>query len=183
MDSYGITRLAAKDPQAVMLPDSCEEEGEMTRVLAINEHRSDAPTDFNGKDVPLLPGELCYVAVAATEPPGRTIAACSKVRIRLQLVSSKDRHILDEQGLARMRQARLVRLAQQARAQGALLTVEDLAFLTCSSPATVKRDLAFQRRRGDAAPTRGHVRGIGLCVTTREGEPDEVGGADEASDR
>jgi Protein of unknown function (DUF1670). len=49
--------------------------------------------------------------------------------------------------------------------QGGLLTVEDLAFLTCSSPATVKRDLAEIRRRGEAVPTRGQIRDIGPTVS------------------
>ena len=60
-----------------------------------------------------------------------------------------------------MRQQRLARLARQAQVQGGLLTVEDLAYLTCSSPATVKRDVALNRSRGVAVPTRGQIKDIG----------------------
>ena len=56
------------------------------------------------------------------------------------------------------------RLARQAQLQGGLLTVEDLAYLTCSSTSTVKRDLALCRR-GIAVPTRGQIRDIGPGVS------------------
>jgi hypothetical protein len=46
-----------------------------------------------------------------------------------------------------------------------LLTVEDLAYLTCSSTATVKRDLAACRAAGIAVPTRGQIRDIGPGVS------------------
>ena len=45
--------------------------------------------------------------------------------------------------------------------QGGLLTVEDLAYMTCSSPATVKRDLAACRAADVAVPTRGQIKDIG----------------------
>ena len=46
-----------------------------------------------------------------------------------------------------------------------MLTVEDLAYLTCSSTATVKRDLAACRGDGVAVPTRGQIRDIGPGVS------------------
>ncbi len=49
--------------------------------------------------------------------------------------------------------------------QGGLLTVEDLAYLTCSSTATVRRDLAACRRDGMVVPTRGQIRDIGPGVS------------------
>ena len=108
--------------------------------------------------VPAKPGELCYLAVADDEPAGRPVAACRKVQVRLELTADEDRRALAEHGLAVMRRRRLARLARQARVQRALLTVEDLAWLTCSSPATVKRDLAVLRRAGEGIPTRGQIR-------------------------
>jgi hypothetical protein len=64
-----------------------------------------------------------------------------------------------------MRQQRLARLARQAQVQGGLLTVEDLAYLTYSSTATVKRDLAVCRGKEIAVPTRGQIRDIGPGVS------------------
>jgi hypothetical protein len=111
--------------------------------------------------VPARPGELGYLAVAAEEPAGKPIAACRKLQVRLELAALQDVGVLRGKGLAAMRQGRLARLTRQARVQGALLTVEDLAYLTCSSLATVKRDLAALRVRGEAVPTRGQIRDIG----------------------
>jgi Protein of unknown function (DUF1670) len=104
---------------------------------------------------------LCYLAVDANEPSGKSILACRKVQVRLELAAVADQQVLRERGLAAMRQQRLARLARQAQVQGGLLTVEDLAYLTCSSPATVKRDVALNRSRGVAVPTRGQIKDIG----------------------
>jgi hypothetical protein len=108
--------------------------------------------------VPARPGGLCYLAVAAEEPPGKPIAACRKLQVRLELAAPEDVGVLQAKGLAAMRQGRL---ARQARVQGPLLTAEDLAYLTCSSPATIKCDLAWLRRHGQTVATRGQLRDIG----------------------
>jgi len=113
----------------------------------------------------LRPGELCYLAVASTEPPGKPIIACRKVQVALELATGEDQQALGSKGLAAMRQGRLARLARQAQLQGGLLTVEDLAYVTCSSPATVKRDLAQCRAIGIAVPTRGQIRDIGPGIS------------------
>jgi hypothetical protein len=90
-----------------------------------------------------------------------TAVACRKVQVGLELATVEDQHALRDKGLAAMRQQRLARLARHAQVQGGLLTVEDLAYLTCSSPATVKRDVAVNRAAGVAVPTRGQVKDIG----------------------
>jgi Protein of unknown function (DUF1670) len=83
------------------------------------------------------------------------------VQVALELATADDRDVSREHGLAAMRQGRLARLARQAQVQGGLLTVEELACLTCSSTATVRRDLAACRDNGVAVPTRGQIRDIG----------------------
>jgi hypothetical protein len=113
----------------------------------------------------LQPGELCYLAVASEEPPGKPIIACRKVQVAMELAAPEDHDVLRSRGLAAMRQQRLARLARQAQVQGGLLTVEDLAYLTCSSTATVKRDLAECRAAEMAVPTRGQIRDIGPGVS------------------
>jgi hypothetical protein len=76
--------------------------------------------------VPNEPGELCYLAVTAEEPPGKPIAARRKVRVRVELTSAEDLEGLRSRGLAAMRRRRMLRLGRHARVQGALLTIEDL---------------------------------------------------------
>src|SRR5439155_19871297 len=88
-------------------------------------------------------------------------------QVALELAAAEDQSALVEKGMAVMRQGRLARLARQAQLQGGLLTVEDLAYLTCSSTATVKRDLVMRRRDGVAVPTRGQIRDIGPGVSRK----------------
>jgi len=164
MDTYGTARLAAKDAESAIVARICEDFN-LTLVLARAHYEQMARYFADYGQAPAQPGELCYLAVDAEEPPGKPIAACRKVQVHLELAAPLDRAVLAAHGLAAMRQRRLARLARQARVQGALLTVEDLAWLTCSSPATVKRDLAELRRRDEAVPTRGQIRDIGPGVS------------------
>jgi hypothetical protein len=73
--------------------------------------------------VALQPGELCYVAAAASEPSGKPVIAFRKVQVANEFAAPEDQRVLRERGLAAMRQQRLARLGRQARVQGALLTV------------------------------------------------------------
>ena len=164
MDAYGTARLAAKDAESAIVARICEDFN-LTPVLARAHYEQMARYFAEYGHVALRPGELCYLAVAATEPPGKPILACRKVQIALELATPEDQAVLRDRGLAALRQHRLARLARQAQVQGGLLTVEDLAFLTTSSTATVKRDLAACRREGVAVPTRGQLRDIGPGVS------------------
>jgi hypothetical protein len=160
MDAYGTGRLAVKEAESAIVARICEDFN-LTPVLARAHYEQMARYFADYGHLPTRPGELCYLAVDAEEPPGKPIVACRKAQVRVELAASEDQQVLREQGLAAMRQQRLSRLARRARVQGGLLTVEDLAYLTCSSTATVKRDLAACRRRDEAVPTRGQIRDIG----------------------
>jgi hypothetical protein len=164
MDAYGTARLAAKDAESAIVARICEDFN-LTPVLARAHYEQMARYFADYGHMALQPGELCYLAVSATEPPGKPITACRKVQVSVELATAEDREVLRSNGLAAMRQGRLARLARQAQVQGGLLTVEDLAYLTCSSTATVKRDLAACRAAGTAVPTRGQIRDIGPGVS------------------
>jgi hypothetical protein len=164
MDTYGTSRLATKDAEQAIVA-RISEDFNLTPVLARAHYEQMARYFADTGLLPSEPGELCYLAVAAEEPPGKPLAACRKRSIRLQLTAQRDLDALRKRGLAAMRQQRLVRLARQARVQRALLTIEDLAYLTCSSIATVKRDLDAARAAGEMVPTRGQIRDIGPSVS------------------
>ena len=159
-DAYGTARLAAKDAESAIVARICEDFN-LTPVLARAHYDQMARYFAEYGHMALRPGELCYLAVASAEPAGKPIISCRKVQVALELAAPEDQQTLHGEGLAAMRQGRLARLARQAQVQGGLLTVEDLAYLTCSSTATVKRDLAACRAEGVAVPTRGQVRDIG----------------------
>jgi hypothetical protein len=160
MDAYGTARLAAKEAESAIVARICEDFN-LTPVLARAHYEQMARYFADYGHVATKPGELCYLAIDANEPPGKPLLRCRKVQVTLELAALEDQQTLRDKGLAAMRQARLARLARQAQVQGGLLTVEDLAYLTCSSPATVKRDLAASRAAGVAVPTRGQIKDIG----------------------
>jgi hypothetical protein len=164
MDAYGTARLAAKDAESAIVA-RIGEDFNLTPVLARAHYEQMARYFAEYGHMALRPGELCYLAVASEEPPGKPIIACRKVQVALELAAPEDQEMLGRRGLAEMRQGRLARLARQAQLQGGLLTVEDLAYLTCSSTATVKRDLAQCRSDGVAVPTRGQIRDIGPGIS------------------
>ena len=109
-------------------------------------------------------GQLTYLAVSADSPPGRKIEECRRVAIKLSLYSLDDLEAMSH-GMAALRQARIMRLTEEAYDQAALLTHEDLACLVCSSLATIKRDVQALRARGLNIPTRGQVKDIGKGVS------------------
>lgn len=164
MDAYGTGRLAAKDAESAIVARICEDFN-MTPVLARAHFEQMARYFSDFGHMALQPGELCYLAVASEEPPGKPIMACRKVQVSVELATPEDHRVLQGEGLGAMRRQRLARLARQAQVQGGLLTVEDLAYLTCSSTATVKRDVAVCRAKEIAVPTRGRIRDIGPGVS------------------
>ena len=109
-------------------------------------------------------GQMTYVAVGAEEPAGRKLEECQRLAVTLTLHEEDDVLALRE-GVAALRQKRLLRLCEEATDQGALLTHEDLACLLCSSLATIKRDTHALRQQGLSVPTRGQVKDIGKGVS------------------
>jgi hypothetical protein len=89
------------------------------------------------------------------EPAGKPIIACRKVQVSAEMVTLEEYEVVRGEGLAAMRQQRLARLFVKAQVSDGLLTVEDLAYLTCLSTAPVKGDLAECRARDIALPTPG----------------------------
>ena len=84
--------------------------------------------------------------------------------IKLSLHTQDDLVAL-KRGVAALRQARIMRLTEEAYEQGALLSHEDLACLLSSSLATIKRDVGQLRQQGLNVPTRGQVKDIGKGVS------------------
>ena len=109
--------------------------------------------------------------VIADEPAGKPVAECEKQSVCLTVHrGSQDDQIVQEQGAAGFRQARITEICQEALSQGALLTREDLAyrvFFVC--PRTITRDLQFLRKARPEVvpPLRSTVHDIGPVLTHR----------------
>jgi DNA-binding NarL/FixJ family response regulator len=126
----------------------------------IDEHCAKAP-----------PGKVTLIAISADEPAGKPVAECQKQSVCLTVHrGSEDDRIVQEQGPAGFRQARIADLCQEALSQGALLTREDLSYrIFFVSPRTITRDLSLLRAANPEAviPLRSTVHDIGPVLTHR----------------
>lgn len=117
------------------------------------------------------PGKVTLVAVDADEPAGKPVTACHKVTVCLTVHrGAEDDAILQQQGPAALRQARIPELCQEALSQGALLTAEDLAYrVFFVTPRTISRDLTALRQAepGVMIPMRSTVHDLGPVLTHR----------------
>jgi DNA-binding CsgD family transcriptional regulator len=120
---------------------------------------------------PAVPGKITVVGVCADEPAGKPINKCAKRVVWLTLHrGAADDRLLQQQGPAAFRQARLPDLCQEALSQGVLLTREDLAYrIFTESPRTISRDLAALRKQQPPVPIplRSTVHDIGPVLTHR----------------
>jgi len=113
-------------------------------------------------------GQLKYSCVKASEPAGKPLGQCEMVSVRLTLFDREDRADLPAKGCQRctdMRRRRLLRICDEAREQGGLLSQEDLGEILMCDTRTVRRDVAELKGAGIIVPTRGTVMDIGPGVT------------------
>jgi hypothetical protein len=120
---------------------------------------------------PAVPGKITVIGVCADEPAGKPISKCTKRVVCLTLHrGAADDRLLQQQGPAAFRQARLPDLCQEALSQGVLLTREDLAYrIFTESTRTISRDLAALRQQQSPVPIplRSTVHDIGPLLTHR----------------
>lgn len=106
-------------------------------------------------------GQIVWYAVSEKEPSGKPIRFCNKVKIKLTMHTQSDLIMLVEKGSIALREAKLLRLAEETYRQGGLLSQEDLGALLCVDRDTVKRIIDDYGKQGIVVPTRGQIRGIG----------------------
>lgn len=115
-------------------------------------------------------GQLKYSCVSCEEGAGKPLSECQLVTIHLQMLSDEDHEDLKGTGKARSverRRRKIMRLTEEAREQGGLLTQEDLARLLDSDVRTIRRDVKALRDRGIVVATRGQQKDIGPGVSHR----------------
>jgi hypothetical protein len=114
-------------------------------------------------------GQILLLVVAAGEPAGKPLEQCQKVTVRLTLdAGQEDFQLRLAHGVEGLRRARILRVTEEAREQGGLLSYEDLAFrLFNCGVRTIVRDVQAIRRRELDVPTRGQQQDIGPGQTHR----------------
>ncbi len=115
-------------------------------------------------------GQLKYSCVSASEPAGKPISSCSMVTATLTMFSDEDDQELSRDGKeasVEKRQRRMLRICEEAREAGGLLTQEDLAKILMCDVRTVRRDIQALRELSIVVPTRGTIKDIGPGVSHR----------------
>ena len=154
-----IQRLATKTPQQHFLQQLCEEFEYAPRVAQaiLEEARDHLLGDEN-----LATGQMRVILAKREAGPGRPLSETEQILVAWTIdAGAEDLHVLKTGGSIALRQARIVRLLDEALDQGAVATQEDLARALQTSVSTIKRDCAQLRQKGIRLPTRGYVKGIG----------------------
>lgn len=119
-----------------------------------------------GINRPWKDGQVRYQCVDIKAGAGRKLSECPLVPTALTLIDvQKDREVLRAHGAVALRRAKLVRIAEEAREQGGVLTQEDLGVLLSCDERTVRRDIKDLRAQGIHVPTRGFVQDIGPTLS------------------
>lgn len=105
------------------------------------------------------------MAVAKEEPAGKSLDECKLVSVKLTFKTDTDLQVLRDKGITDLRRVRVLRFAEEALEQGALLTVEDLSLLLNTSKRTIRRDIEFYEEKGISVPTRGYMKDIGSSLS------------------
>lgn len=112
-------------------------------------------------------GVVSFLATPISAGAGEKLKEIPLKTVHLTVYSEEDPETYHQHGIAALRQAKILRVTDEAYEQGALLTTEDLAILLCSSTRTIEYDLKHLREKGIAIRTRGHVKGIGQRASHR----------------
>jgi len=107
-------------------------------------------------------GQMRLTVVSAKERSGKPLSAMKKVSVVVTVDGGMaDLEVLRRFGAVGLRQARLLRVTEEAVDQGGVLTQEDLARLLQTDVRTIRRDVVALRAAGHWVPTRGTVQEIG----------------------
>lgn len=164
MQSHEIERLKSKNYQEAIIQNICKDFN-MSPIIANAYYKQMEKYFEEHLQSKLKPGQIVYEATSKEEPSGKTIKLCLKKAVLLTLNGGNDLEVLGKDGLSACRQARIIRLSDEASSQGAYLTCEDLAVILTSSVSTIKRDIQSLNKRGTLVPLRGRMKDIGRATT------------------
>lgn len=119
-----------------------------------------------GSTLNLRPGQMRVILAARGAGHGKAVGELvTKEVIWTVDAGEEDYEVGQKHGQQRMRQQRILRLLDEAVAQGAAATQEDLARVLQVTVRTIKRDFKKLQEEGLFLPTRGNLQGIGRGQT------------------
>ncbi len=118
------------------------------------------------EDRPLQCGQMRYTCVALSAGAGLAIARCPMKTVVLTIIDADDPKIDVREGASGLRRHKILRLTEEAREQGGVLTQEDLAQLLACDVRTIRRDIQeFRTEHEIIVATRGQLKDIGPTVS------------------
>jgi len=116
----------------------------------------------------IKPGQIQLMAIDASVTPNTPLIKAKQTLVTLTMKAMPDD--LDFRkinGVPALRQKRLLRMAEEAFQQGALLTLEDFADLFNCGVRSLNRDLEALRLRQTVPPLRSTIKDMGRAITHR----------------
>lgn len=110
-------------------------------------------------------GQIVWYAVKGTEPAGKRLKDCEYVAVTLTLHHPDDIAYRHQRGLVELKRRVLKRIADEAAAQGAPLTHEDIGAILHIDRGTVADHIGVLKARGKRVITRAHFTDAGRAVT------------------
>lgn len=114
----------------------------------------------------LRPGQIRQVIAATGAPHGRPLRETEMVEVVWTVRDGEeDQEVLENQGVQALRRVRVLRLVDEALAQGGEPTQEDLAKALGVTARTIRSDVAALEADGYRVATRGKRQGVGRGQT------------------
>jgi len=159
-------RLALKTPEAAFLRVLAEEFGFSPRVSRELLQVGQEMLAGGVSALAVRPGQVRLVVASLKAPFGPPLAEVEKVEVTLTVDSgTEDAEVRQRAGLVGVRRGRILRLTEEALAQGGVLTQEDLGRALGVEPRTIRRDMQALKAEGHLILTRGQVKGVGRGQT------------------
>ena len=164
MNKQAVERLQAKTPEQQFINVLENDFHQPPRVAqAVLE---EAQSCLLGHGSALHPGQMRVILVKAEARHGQALRNTATREVVWTVDAGQDdREVLKQHGPAALRRVRIQRLLDEAIAQGAVATQEDLAHVLHVSVRTIKRDCKRLESRSVYLPTRGNLKGIGRGQT------------------
>jgi DNA-binding Lrp family transcriptional regulator len=164
MDKQTSKRFQAKTPEQRYLNVLEQDFDQPPRVAqALLE---EAQTCLLGSGPALRPGQTRVILADLNAGHGQPLGQTTTTEVTWTIdAGQEDRQVLQQHGPVELRRIRIERLLDEALAQGAAATQEDLAQALHVSARTIKRDCKALEAQGICLPTRGRLKGIGRGQT------------------
>jgi hypothetical protein len=164
MDKNTSKRFQAKTPEQRYLNVLEQDFDQPPRVAqALLE---EAQMCLLGSSPALRPGQTRVILADLNAGHGQPLGQTTTTEVTWTIdAGQEDRQVLQQHGPVELRRIRIERLLDEALAQGAAATQEDVAQALHVSVRTIKRDCKELEAQGICLPTRGRLKGIGRGQT------------------